>query len=233
MVFSRDARTSQQPSLDLHVGRRVEVGVNMSGEFRWLRSQVAEQVRADGRLVVAWPTKDHGQSVSARLGQSVVVVASSEGALFSAEMVVEGGANGHDAFLLLRPERPWQRAQRRQDVRLPFIVQPTVAKVVAANGSRPIQATITNVSAGGLHLRSEQQVDVGDQVYVAFVLPGSGKEMHAHLDVRHVERSARSEKEIWNAGCQFKDLQSAQRESIVKFIFAQQRSIARRQNGLE
>jgi c-di-GMP-binding flagellar brake protein YcgR len=112
-------------------------------------------------------------------------------------------------------------------------VQPTVAKVVAANSSRPIRVTITNVSAGGLHLRSEQQLDVGDQVFVAFTLPGSSAEMHAHLDVRHVERSARSEKEIWNAGCQFKDLKPAQRESIVKFIFAQQRSIARRQSGLE
>jgi c-di-GMP-binding flagellar brake protein YcgR len=232
MVFSRDAKPGVQTSLDLQVGRRVEVGVNMGGEFRWLRSRIADEVRADGRLAVAWPT-DRGASVPAKMGQSVVVViANSDDALYSSEMVVEGGTDRDPAYLVLRPERPWQRAQRRQDVRLPVIVRPAVTMHLVAGGSQPIVATITNISAGGLRLRSEQQLEVNDRVYVAFTLP-TGADIRAHLGVRHVEHLASAMPEVWNAGCQFEDLRTADRDAIVKFIFAQQRSIARRQKGLE
>lgn len=232
MLSERDIQHGPQGFPDLAIGRPVDVGVATRSGIEWYRSRVEGHDAADGRVAVAWPMARR-ELVPLEPGQMVVLAASNpDDALYSAEMYVEHTLAEEPPRVLLRPDAAWQRVQRRQDVRMPVLIRPTVAQRQVDGRPQPIHATIVNLSAGGLMLRSEHTLRVADLVDLTFGLSSGGGELHVRVDVRRVEHLQRGTHQLWEAGCQFLASSAADRDRIVRFIFAQQRVQARRQRGL-
>ena len=72
---------------------------------------------------------------------------------------------------------------------------------------------------------ARDELRVGDRIALTFRLTEGGPELALEADVRRIE--ILDEGRIWQAACHFVDIQPAQSEQIVQFIFAQQRAVAR------
>jgi Tfp pilus assembly protein PilZ len=113
--------------------------------------------------------------------------------------------------------------ERRRAERVPAAIIPTLAQRLTNAGWVPISATIHDLSTGGLLLATEQQLEAGDYVELAFALPGGGARLNVRLDVQWVEPAQSERFGRWKAGCQFQEPAAADRELLVHFIMGQQR----------
>ncbi len=219
------------PPLDL--GQHLEFGVRDAHGIRWYPSRLEDRDAAAERLVTAWPLGDELQLVPLAPGQRAIVAATcQDDALYSAEVRVEGLEQREPRLVVVRAANGWQRVQRRNHVRLGVVIRPTLAERLTGAGWWPVRAVITNLSAGGVQVRSRDELLVGDRLDFGFALPSGAAELRVRLDVRHVEERRHGTLVVWEAGCQFKEPRTADCERIVQFIFAQQRAIARRARGL-
>jgi c-di-GMP-binding flagellar brake protein YcgR len=89
---------------------------------------------------------------------------------------------------------------------------------------RDLRLGVTNISATGVQVRSQDELTPGDRLQLAFELMGIDEEIVAQAQVRRVQRHER----VWDAGCVFDGLPDRLESRIVQFIFAQQRAIARK-----
>ena len=184
-----------------------------------LRTHVEYFDRASGRLRVGWPT-ERLRLFPLMPGQLVMVEVARPGdALYSIETLIESATTEEPPSLILRPDGPWQRVQRRRAVRHPVDMRPTSALQLRGTSFEPVafSAIISDLSAGGLRLQ------VGDQLELAFGTPSGGAELRLRLTV---VRAARG-RDGWDIGCQFVEPSATEREQIVQFILAQQGAVAR------
>ena len=159
-------------------------------------------------------------------GQLVMVEVARPGdALYSIETLIESATTEEPPSLILRPDGPWQRVQRRRAVRHPVDMRPTSALQLRGTSFEPVafSAIISDLSAGGLRLATVTELQVGDQLELAFGTPSGGAELRLRLTV---VRAARGH-DGWDIGCQFVEPSATEREQIVQFILAQQGAVAR------
>ena len=190
-----------------------------------LRTHVEYFDRASGRLRVGWPT-DRLRLFPLMPGQLVMVEVARPGdALYSIETLIESATTEEPPSLILRPDGPWQRVQRRRAVRHPVDMRPTSALQLRGTSREPVafSAIISDLSAGGLRLATVTELQVGDQLELAFGTPSGGAELRLRLTV---VRTARGH-DGWDVGCQFVEPSATEREQIVQFILAQQGAVAR------
>jgi c-di-GMP-binding flagellar brake protein YcgR len=110
------------------------------------------------------------------------------------------------------PESKTPPSQRRSAFRLRVAIRPRIAK----SAHRSLRLGITNLSATGLQVRSQDELRRGDLLHLAFEMDGE-----VELEAR-VGRVTRLER-VWDAGCAFEGVSERLSERIVQFIFAQQR----------
>jgi c-di-GMP-binding flagellar brake protein YcgR len=216
--------SSKKVSPPLAVGKRVEVG--MPGhDTLWLPTRIEDEDGTGHRLTVAWPT-DRGKLVYVRLGETLQLAASLPGdALYATQVTIAAARQGNLPLLDLEVQGEWKRLQRREAVRGNVSIRPRTAERVTAAGRQPVRAAISNISAKGLQIHSRDELHVGDRVGLCFQLTDSARELELEAEVRRLEILDAGR--VWRAGCQFVDIQPAQSEQIVQFIFAQQRALAR------
>jgi c-di-GMP-binding flagellar brake protein YcgR len=114
----------------------------------------------------------------------------------------------------------WQRSQRRGAFRARVAIRPRVAE----NAYRPLRLGITNVSASGVQVRSQDELRQGDLLHLVFDID---TEIELYARVGRVTRLER----VWDAGCAFEGISERLSERIVQFIFAQQRIALRARRG--
>jgi c-di-GMP-binding flagellar brake protein YcgR len=214
----------------LAVGQRLEVGVGADGTVRWFASRVEDFEAGAQRLTVAWPS-EQGRQLVLRVGDTVDLAVSAQDALYSAQVRITVAHNQAVPLLDVVMIGPWQRSQRRQAVRVPVAIRPSLAERVLPDGRQPIRAGITNLSATGLQLRSQDELDATDRLALTFPLGDSEDELSAEAEVRRLVVDERGSVRIWEAGCHFVDMETPLSERIVQFIFAQQRAMARLQRS--
>ena len=116
--------------------------------------------------------------------------------------------------------------QRRTAVRQRVAVVPRLSQVVYSTvARRPLRLGVVDVSATGVHLRSQDELRTGDLLELAFKL--NDEEVHVHGRVRRVVRHER----VWDVGCAFERITEAQSDRIVKLIFEEQRAMLRARRG--
>jgi c-di-GMP-binding flagellar brake protein YcgR len=214
----------------LAVGQRIEIGLGSRDTLRWLASRLEDRDDAGQCLTVAWPT-EQGQLVVVRAGQTVELVASAKDALYSAQVHIRATHNDALPLLDLQVIGPWQRSQRREAVRVTVAIRPRLAERVLAGRRVPLRAGITNLSATGLQLRSQDELHVNDRLALAFALGDTDDELALEAEVRRLQVHERDSVPVWEAGCHFVNIPPALSERIVQFIFAQQRAFARLQRS--
>jgi c-di-GMP-binding flagellar brake protein YcgR len=190
-----------------------------------LRTQMEYFDRASGRLRVGWPT-DRLRLFPLMPGQLVVVEIARPGdALYTLEALIESATTEEPPSLVLRPDGPWQRVQRRRAARHPVDMRPTSALLLRGSPVEPVpfSATISDLSAGGLRLSTATELHVGDQLELAFGTPSGGAELRLRVTVARASPA----QDAWDIGCQFVEPSATEREQIVQFILAQQGAVAR------
>jgi c-di-GMP-binding flagellar brake protein YcgR len=212
----------------LSVGERVEVGINLHGdEPQWLPTRIEDEDGSGLRLTVAWPT-DRRELVYIRLGETIDLAASLPGdALYSTQVKIAAARQANVPLLDLEVQGEWKRLQRRQAVRVNVGIRPRLMEKVTPVARKPLRASITNISATGVQVQVPEELYVGDRIALAFQLRENAPELSLEGDVRRVEVLEQGSMRVWRPGCQFVDVQPAQSEQIIQFIFAQQRVLAR------
>ena len=218
--------SSRTVSPPLTIGKRVEVGITMPGEAtQWLPTRIEDEDGTGVRLTVAWPT-DRGRLVDIRLGETLQLAASLPGdALYSTRVKIAAARQANVPLLDLEVDGEWQRLQRREAVRASISVRPRLVEKVTAVSRKQLRAAITNISATGIQVQAGDELRVGDRIALTFHLTQDGPELTVEADVRRMDIPDAGR--IWRAACRFVDIQPAQAEQIVQFIFAQQRALAR------
>ncbi|HEV7662776.1 MAG TPA: PilZ domain-containing protein [Chloroflexota bacterium] len=168
------------------------------------------------------------------LGQTVMVtVGTGSDGIMSAEAFVDRFDGPHGPQLTLRLQGPLRRQQRRFDVRLPLDLPARRTLRLQLTGEpQSIRSRVLDISAGGLMLQTRNKVDAGDRLVVAFTLPGDGLELRVAIVVRYCRQPDESRLYEWELGCQFQVLRPADRERIARYIFGQQREVARRRRAM-
>jgi c-di-GMP-binding flagellar brake protein YcgR len=211
----------------LAVGQRLEIGIGASeADLAWYASRLEDL--ADERLSVAWPIDRERRLVPVQTGQHIQVATTAQDALYSVRASVEATQRQPLPLLVVRFDGVWRRAQRRGNVRASVAIKPRLAlRLLEGDRQQPLRLGVTNISAGGAQVRSQDELHHGDRLLLAFELMGVPGELELELRVRRVERQDRGSLAIWEAGCAFIDLPARTADQIVQFIFAQQRALAR------
>jgi c-di-GMP-binding flagellar brake protein YcgR len=105
-------------------------------------------------------------------------------------------------------------------------IRPRIADALFGSARMPLRLGITNVSATGVQVRSQDELRRGNLLQLTF--PIGDDEIEVHARVMRVVKLER----VWDAGCVFEGISERLSERIVQFIFAQQRVAlrARREN---
>jgi c-di-GMP-binding flagellar brake protein YcgR len=219
----------------LSIGQHIEIGYVRSGgaathqqQLDWLPTRVEDLDEVGGRLTVAWPTDRERRLIVVTTGGALSVSASTPSdAMYSAQVVVEQVSKSGVPLLLLKLDGAWQRIQRRSAVRMDVVVRPRASARIVDEVRKQLRLELSNISAGGVQVRSQDELHHGDLVELDFELTGMVGELHVQVRVRRVDRQERATSVIWQAGCEFEGVQRRDIDRIVQFIFAQQRAVAR------
>src|SRR5207237_8222723 len=87
-------------------------------------------------------------------------------------------------------------------------------------------ARISEVSAGGLAVRTAEEVTPGEHLRCAFSLPGEPQPVEVELEVRWARGSVTPTAAHWLAGCAFLPRDRTLADRLVRYIFAWQRALA-------
>jgi c-di-GMP-binding flagellar brake protein YcgR len=210
----------QLPS-NLKIGQRVDV--RFAGH--WLPTRLED---VDGsRLHLAWPTDHERRQIPVKPGDILQVAISAEDALYSVGARLETVRHDGLPLLTLSVERGWERSQRRGAVRVGVAIKPRIAARLDGDTRQPLRAGITNLSAGGVQLRSQDELKPGDVVELAFNVLDVNEEIDTHAIVRRVQQHEHGSVHVWEAGCEFRGLPDKLQQKLMQFIFNQQRALAR------
>jgi hypothetical protein len=168
------------------------------------------------------------------VGQTVVMtIGTATDGILSVEAFVDRLEGEHGSELTLRLHGPLRRQQRRFDVRLPLDI-PARRTLRLSQGAEPepVRSRVLDISAGGVMLQTSRQLEAGERVVLAFTLPGDGLELRVALVVRYCRKPDQDRSLRWESGCQFQVLRPADRERIARYIFTQQREVARRRRAM-
>ncbi len=212
-----------QQDSKLSVGQRVE----LAHDGPWVASRLEDHDDSGTRLVIAWPTDPARRLIPLKPGDTVTVAVSRQDALYSATMRVDKADMDGVPLLWLRVAGEWQRSQRRNAVRVPVAIRPRVAVRLNGPKPQPMRAGITDLSANGAQMRTQDEIKVGDTIDLAFSVLGIDEEFEVQAVARRVHHIDRGGVHVWVAGCEFKHLSARMSQKLVQFIFAQQRTVAR------
>ena len=195
----------------LSLGGRVEVAV----ADRWWPTRVEDMT--DRHLIVGWPIDTELRLVPLEVGQTVELlrVVAADGT-YSVGAVVEECLRGEVPLVRVAIDGDWLRGQRRGAFRATVAIRPWTAEIQYREARRTLRLGITNVSAGGVQVRSQDELRRGDLLHLVF-----GLDEEIELDAR-VGRVTRRER-VWEAGCAFEGISERLSERIVQFVFTQQR----------
>ncbi|GAC1313724.1 MAG: hypothetical protein NVSMB2_02150 [Chloroflexota bacterium] len=222
------------------LGQRLEVGYSCDSarssanlddtHLEWVPSRVEDLDAQAGRLVVAWPTDGYRRPISVEIGQEIEVAASNaRDALYAVRGRVQRTAREPVPVLELTLTESWRRTQRRSAFRVRVAVRPRIANKVTGHAFKALRLGMTDISATGVQVRSQDELHPGDRLFFAFDLMGQPDEVTVEARVKRVQRLDRggTGHMSWDAGCAFENLSDRLEQRIVQYIFAQQRALAR------
>jgi c-di-GMP-binding flagellar brake protein YcgR len=151
--------------------------------------------------------------------------------MYAARAEVEVASREGVPLLTLRVSGAWQRVQRRNAVRVAVAIRPRSAEIVFGETRKQLRLGVTDISALGVQVRSQDELRSGDHLDLAFELMDVDEEIQVKARVRRVNRQERATSVIWDAGCEFEGLSAKLGQRIVQFIFARQRALARAKRG--
>src|SRR5437879_11403108 len=152
----------------LTIGQRLEIGyasdaeTDHAHEMDWLPSRLEDLDISGELLTVAWPTDHDRRRIPVNPGDMLRVAASTPSdAMYSARALVEIASKDDVPLLTLKLNGPWQRTQRRSAVRVSVAIRPRIAARLIGDTQKSLRLGVTNISAGGVQVRSQDELRLG------------------------------------------------------------------------
>jgi hypothetical protein len=216
-------------AFDLATGAQVIMSCQTVTGRRVFSCQLTEPAALNGDLVVNWPLDATSRPAAILPSETMLLeVSNAYDALYLIEARIEPDRLLPADRMRLRGIDPWNRVQRRKNVRLTAVIVPRLAELITGNGTRePLPAFVRDISGGGVLLRSERELEAGEMIDLALMLPDDPEELRTTVLVGRVTHLDHKPTHVWEIGCRFTDLSEQDRDRVVRFIFAEQREIAK------
>jgi c-di-GMP-binding flagellar brake protein YcgR len=188
------------------------------------------------KIHIAWPT-DSGLRVPARAGDTLFLSFTREDAAYGVQVKVESARTSPVPILILEPEGPLQRTQRRENVRvyvripveLIGIPDPSAAKEHAAPVVLLVKTDAVDFSAGGMGILYKEAIQPGTVLECRFRLAGQPDPFHLPARVVRCASSLDLQRNrVFRIGLMFLDMSESLRSRIVRYVFTVQNSMIRR-----
>lgn len=210
----------------LSLGQVFETGLAISLEYEendrahFVLSRVEET--AGDRLWVTMPVRA-AAFVPLALDMPVIAYVKHEDGVYLMHGRVTGRRFQPIPMLEITATSRIQRRPTREYVRLRIILVPTSLMLLSEDEPPArLAATIVNLSAGGLMLRTRQRLEVEQRLHLVVELPDQGDVVDTTISVLRVEPRRAERGCYYEAGCCFIDLSDHQRDLITAFIFRSQ-----------
>ncbi|MFQ5340565.1 MAG: flagellar brake protein [Anaerolineae bacterium] len=211
-------------TLGPHLG--AEIKVTERGRIARYASRVLD---ADSQVVLLDQPFRNGRPVALRPGQQITVYLKGAGELWCFDTTVQSVYRTPQPMVLVPRSAELTRLERRNYVRVDARIPPVYFMLLDRHRNRGygLQATIRNLSGGGVMFASPHSVQVGATIKMAFELPRRHGEVKAIGAVVY-NRLAR---EIGNAvhamGVAFTEIPASHRDAIIRFVLYRQAQMAR------
>lgn len=141
---------------------------------------------------------------------------------YAFETTVNGSIAGRVHLTRLAAPQSIQKIEQRSFYRLQRSMVPVKTEVWAADGTtRDFKATVMDISGGGIAFNSTDTVPVGQRVRMVLGLQPFGQiDVFVRVLARDEPASGQTN---YRYHCQFIDLQEADRERVIRFVFQNQR----------
>ncbi|NPV88220.1 PilZ domain-containing protein [Coprothermobacteraceae bacterium] len=137
---------------------------------------------------------------------------------------------------LLRPMAPAYRSDRRNFVRVPWLLACRVLPVRDfpkdnwaywdVTAADALDATVVDISAGGARIALKQPVAVREKLLLRVTLPEpKATELLLRAIVRRVEKDAR---DVVQSGVEFVDVSNKEQDALIRAVLHRQRELIRR-----
>jgi c-di-GMP-binding flagellar brake protein YcgR len=232
------------PGLRVGLNCTLELDTDDPVESEGLKSRI-EDLR-DDQVVVAWPTR-RGQNVGVQVGDMVFLTVptfDSRGQplptlYLDGEVLARSPGSAEQVATLTVRVLAVGRQQQRSHFRLYVTLQPIDCAVwerdfgAGESGGywRPIGATVTDMSGGGVGLQSEDRVEEGSKLRLRFPYPYGSGDFIAEARVAKVFTATAAGRTRYKVGTSFEQIDRAQRERLMRCIHRFQIEQRRRENA--
>jgi len=207
----------------LSIGLAVELIVSegeYEGHYRTRVEEIGE------RLLSVGVPFEHGELVPLREGTKVKLTFCDETAIYSFKgRILQRIAIPVPIFIFELPDTV-DKVQRRNFVRVPALFPITFRMVTREGLSDPQNATMLDMSGGGMRFTTKERLDNNSLLYVQIFLPTG--ELQAPV---RVIRSVRiEESKLYSVSTEFHEISERERDKIIRCVFDIQRAM--RKKGL-
>ena len=231
------------PGLRIGLNCTLEIDSDEAAEGEGFKSRI-EDLQED-TVVVAWPTR-RGQNVPISAGGMVyltVPISDSRGQALptlylDAEVIARSPGGLESVATITARVLAVGRQQSRAHFRLYISLQPTDCVMwfrsfgtdEAEGYWKPINASVTDLSGGGVGMQSDELVPEGSRVRVRFPYPMGSGEFLLEVRVAKCITTTAGGRTRYKLGTQFDQIDRGQRERLLRCIHRYQVEQRRREN---
>lgn len=213
-------------SISVVIGEKLHIVLDNKepGKQRFMVSQVLEKSHG-GTLVIAMPILQ-GRLVPIRVNKIINIVFYRPNGVYEFKAQVAGRSKGKVPSIQIQALSPIKKTQRRNYFRLNTILPVQVSiNCVPGEECAVFNCLTLDISAGGMRLASNKDIDEGCTIGCDLVLAGKPLSVKAKV----VRRSAVYNKEYaFEIGVQFIRLEEKVRCGIIAFIFEEQKKLKKK-----
>jgi c-di-GMP-binding flagellar brake protein YcgR len=216
----------QDISKFLSIGTKIHILVmNNNNESQYV-SRV-DNINEDGTIDVLIPISKR-RIVYINEDTVLKVIITKEAAIYEFKAEIENKLFGVDPLLRLKRTSDIQKIQRRNYFRLKSLNTIKIRKIVnlkEAIFSEYFNATMVDISGGGLAFNSELELDINDLIEISVTLNSNTINL-----LGMVVRAERNEDnlKIIGYGINFEKITETERNIIMSFIFEEQRKLVKK-----
>lgn len=205
----------------LKINQKIEVEFKSAKYSDIYLSKVADFVKSG---IVITGLYEHGTPLSANKGDKIKVYFTTERAAYEFDSVVLQRIKKPIYFILIKRPEEFKRIQRRDYFRLELDSIVKIQREKKNGSAKKREVRMLDISGGGIQIKTKADYDEGDLIKISF------KNL---LDLSDLVKGeiVRKEKESFDSykyGVKFIDLNRADREKIIQWIFSLQRQLRKK-----
>ncbi len=212
--------------VDLKPGTRLSLLPDTPGR-RFSYDAVVRHVSAQGIRLDARHPDDEPLDIEP--GDAVTLLLQLHGRMYTLSTRVKLVEHAPIEVIVIERPRSAQRAERREFFRLLTSLTPRYVAHLDDDGEelKRLEAQVTDISGGGLQLRTRQQVPIGDRIRVIFSFDGETEEIDVTIVAMLVEQ-LHERSASFRVNGKFIGLGAGTQEYMIRQIFREQRDLQQR-----